>query len=110
MTRLFLVSAMLVGAAAGSLSTAFAQTSYSRYGGNVYGSDGSHYSVFGDTVFDDHGNSMGTLPDKSYGSDGSSYSHGNSVYDDQWNSSSTFGNYGTNGRHCSTFGNTAYCD
>jgi hypothetical protein len=109
MTRLFLVSAMLVGAAAGSLSTAFAQ-SYSQYdsqyyGDTIHGSNGSR----GNWVYQPGESWSPTV----LGSDGSTYIRfGNTIYGSDGSSYTRSGNnvYGSDGRHCSIFGNTAYCD
>ncbi len=94
------------------VSPSIAQVSCQQFGNQTYCSNGQTFSRYGNTIYDNRGNSWTQYGNQTYGSQGDTYSrYGNQTYDNHGNSWSQYGNqtYGSNGTVCQTFGNQIHC-
>ena len=73
--------AVVVGTLAVSAGVTVAQGTYSTYGNQTYGSDGTTHSTYGNQTYGSDGTTYSTYGNQTYGSDGSSASqYGNQIY------------------------------
>jgi hypothetical protein len=87
---------------------------YNQLVDSLFGSDGTSYSIIGDTtIYDNHGNSWDTIGDTTYGNDGSIYDRvGDTVFDNSGNTWNQIGDFthGSDGTICVNIGGMLSCN
>lgn len=107
--KILVAATIGTGSAAGMVQS---QT-YSNYGNQTYGNDGSVYSQYGNQTYGNDGSVYSQYGNQVYGNDGSVLSqYGNQTYGNDGTVFSQYGNqtYGNDGTVCSQYGNQVICN